>query len=79
VALGGQDGSDFADDIASAATPWGVPDAMLGKLGWPQAEAIVVLGSQDEQPDAGLLKDGGPLFRIKVGGICLAAYGPAGR
>jgi hypothetical protein len=35
---------DFTNDVALAVAPAGIPDAVLGELGGPEAESVVVFG-----------------------------------
>ena len=60
---------DLADDVALAAAPGAVLDGVLGELRGPQAEAVVVLGGEDEALQARRLRRADDLVGVEVGRV----------
>ena len=54
---------DLADDVALPVLPRRAPDRVLGEFARPQAEAVVVLGREDQTPDPRGLDRLDPLVR----------------
>ena len=67
-ALGGAGIDELAHDVAPAAAPRRVADAVLRPLRRPEAEAVVVLGGEDEARHAALAGDARPLAAVERGG-----------
>jgi hypothetical protein len=62
---------EFPDDIALAGFPEAVFHRMVGKLGGPEAEAIVVFTGQNEGLHAGILERAHNLIGLESGGKAL--------
>ena len=60
---------ELAANIALAVLPRGGGDGVVRELGGPEAEAVVVLGGEDGELEAGVLEGLGPLAAVEGGGI----------
>ena len=60
---------DEADDVALAVHPGTAFDAVVGLFTGPEAEAVMMLGDQDDVSGAGRLDGAHPLVDIELGGI----------
>ena len=59
----------FAHDVALAVLVGGVAHAVVGILGGPEAEAVVVLGGDDDALHAGVVERLGPLLAVEAGRV----------
>jgi hypothetical protein len=53
------------DDVALPSPPWRGAHRVIRRLRRPEAEAVVVLGGEDDVRGAGVLRDGDPLAAIQ--------------
>ena len=60
---------DIADDVSVAVAPGAGFDGVGGLVGGPEAEAVVVLGDEDDVASAGGGNGGHPLVGVEVGGV----------
>src|SRR5699024_3762270 len=60
---------ELADQVSPAVLPRRGRDRVVGGRGGPQAEAIVVLGGEDDVLRAELSSQSGPLLDVEVGGV----------
>ena len=56
----------FADDISFAILIGCVANAIVGVFGWPQTEAVMMFGSEDDTFHSCLFASLCPLFAVKI-------------